>query len=167
MKKIIIGFLILVGALGGCATTVPKNCAERATSELKMDIKVSSQATYLIGVDGYRDLKSASTYLIGNRTRYIAGVLVCTDDRILFIHPVPEKCDTMIEILHKDIVDVQVPAWGRGRRLVVKGKSEYFTFELLKGSMIDREVTYRFYRFIATKAGLEIKPGFEKKGSLN
>jgi hypothetical protein len=63
----------------------------------------------------------------------------------------------VVEIKYSDVVDVLVPAWGANRRLVVKCKSQFYTFEVTRGVSIDRENTYNFYRFIATKAGIEIK----------
>jgi hypothetical protein len=163
MKKIIIGLLLFVGFLGCSGIyTFPKNFAERATSELKIDIRLSSKANYFTKVVGYSDLKSAVYVEVGAYvppSPSILGGLICTDDRILFIKPLPEKYETIIDIQHKDIVDVLVPAWGASRRLLVKCKSNSYTFELSKDGKIDREGTYNFYRFIATKAGLEIKPG--------
>ena len=91
------------------------------------------------------------------------GVLVCTNDQILFVIAGREKYDTVVEIQYKDIVDLLVPAWGANRRLIIKCKSNFYTFEVNKNGVVDKEGTYDFYRFITTKAGLEIKPGFEKK----
>lgn len=163
MKKIIIGLLILVSVLGGCGPTIPKNFGERTSSELKIDVKLFSTASYIVGFYGYKYFTASSGDTKDHEVIITLGGLACTDDEILFVRHRSGKYDTMVKIQYKDIVDVETPAWGAGRRLVVKCKSNHYTFELVKGAMIDREGTYNFYRFIATKAGLGIKPGFEKK----
>jgi len=68
-----------------------------------------------------------------------------------------------LEIQYSDVVDVLVPAWGAGRRLVVKCKNVFYTFEILNGVAINREKTYDFYRLIAQKSGVPIPDEFQKK----
>jgi len=149
--------LLLAMALGllvsGCAS-IPANFNERATSELKIDIKLFSKTTYLPAEYGFSGLKGLGW--LSYHPQLIPGVLVCTDDRVLFILAGREKYDVVVEIKYSDVVDVLVLShWGgSGRRLVVKCKSQFYTFEVIQKNM---ENTYNFYRFIATKAGIEIK----------
>ena len=153
MKKIVMLAMVLGLLMGGCAS-IPANFNERATSELKIDIELYSKSTYLPGEYGFSGLKSNILFY---RPQLISGVLVCSDDRVLFIIAGREKYDVVVEINYSDVIDVLVPAWGANRRLVVKCKSQFYTFEVTRGGLIDRENTYNFYRYIATKAGIEIK----------
>jgi hypothetical protein len=52
MKKILMLAMVLGLLMGGCAS-IPANFNERATSELKIDIKLYSKSTYLPGEYGF------------------------------------------------------------------------------------------------------------------
>lgn len=153
MKRILRLAMVLGFLMSGCAG-IPANFNERATSELKIDIKLYSKSAYLPAEYGFSGLKSN---ILNYRPQLIKGVLVCSEDRVLFIIAGRVKYDVVVEIKYNDVVDVLVPAWGANRRLVVKCKSQFYTFEVTRGVSVDRENTYNFYRFIATKAGIEIK----------
>jgi len=159
MKKLIMLAMVLGLLISGCAS-IPANFNERATSELKIDIKLFSKSTYLPAEYGFSGLKSN---ILSYHPQPKNGVLVCSDDRVLFIVAGREKYDVVVEIKYSDVVDVSVPAWGASRRLVVKCKSQFYTFEVIDRVSINRENTYNFYRFIATKAGIEIKIPEPKK----
>jgi hypothetical protein len=113
MKKIMLALLAMV-LLSGCAS-IPANFKERATSELNIDIKLYCKSAYLPAEYGFSGLKSN---ILNYHPQVINGVLVCTDDRVLFIIAGREKYDVVVEINYSDVVDVLVPAWGANRRLV-------------------------------------------------
>lgn len=159
MKKLLLVAMVLGLLLNGCAH-MPANFNERATSELNISIVSSNKATYLPGEYGFSGLKSN---ILSYHPQLISGVLVCTNDRTLFIIPGRERYDVVVEIAYSDVTDVLVPAWGVNRRLVIKCKSQFYTFEITHGGTVDRDSTYNLYRFIATKAGIEIKMPEPKK----
>jgi hypothetical protein len=81
MKRLIVLAMVLGLLVSGCAG-IPANFNERATSELKIDIKLYSKSAYLPAEYGFSGLKSN---ILNYRPQLIKGVLVCSDDRVLFI----------------------------------------------------------------------------------
>ena len=132
MKKIVLVLLAMV-MLSGCAT-VPSNFKQRAVSEFSIDVKLhSSVSHYYPGVYGFSDLKSN---ILNYKPQLIYGILVCTESNILFVIPGREKYDVVLEIPFTDITDVLTPAWGLNRRLVIKCKNQFYTFDFTKGERL-------------------------------
>ena len=143
MKKLLLLAMVLGLLVSGCAT-VPANFKQRAISEFSIDVKLHSIAShYYPGVYGFSDLKSLTS------VPQINGILVCTEDKVLFVIPGRKKYDIVLEILYSDISDVLTPAWGLSRRLVIKCKNNFYTFDFVKGAVISREETYFFCKVIS------------------
>jgi hypothetical protein len=144
MKKMIIVLAMVM--LSGC-TSVPSNFKQRAVSEFSIDVKLHSTASrYYPGVYGFSDVKSN---ILSYRPQLINGILVCTESNILFVIPGREKYDIVLEIPYIDITDVLTPAWGLNRRLVIKCKNQFYTFDFTKGGTVSKGETYFFYKVIS------------------
>ena len=145
MRKLIILLLAMV-ILAGCAT-VPANFDQRARLEFSIDVKLHSIVShYYPGAYGFSDLKSN---ILSYRPQMIKGILVCTEDSVLFVIPGRQKYDIVLEILYSEIIDVLTPAWGLNRRLVIKCKNSFYTFDFEKGGVVNRDETYFFYKVIS------------------
>jgi hypothetical protein len=132
--------------LSGCAS-VPSNFKQRAVSEFSIDVKLHSTAShYYPGVYGFSDLKSNILFY---SPQLINGILVCTESNILFVIPGREKYDIVLEIPFTDVSDVLTPAWGLNRRLLIKCKNQFYTFDFTKGGTVSKEETYFFYKVIS------------------
>jgi hypothetical protein len=64
-----------------------------------------------------------------------------------------EQCryDSTLDLNFGDLKNVSVGKWGAGRRLVLYGKSDIYTFEITRKGTIDKVMTYKFAIFIAKK----------------
>ena len=145
MKQIMLVLLAMV-VLSGCAS-VPSNFKQRAVSEFSIEVKLHSTASrYYPGVYGFSDLKSN---ILHYKPQLIYGILVCTESNVLFVIPGREKYDIVLEIPFTDVSDVLTPAWGLNRRLVIKCKNQFYTFDFTKGGTVSKEETYFFYKVIS------------------
>ncbi len=145
MKKMSL-ILLPVVMLIGCAS-VPSNFKQRAISEFSIDVKIHSMASnYYPGVYGFSDLKSN---ILRYTPQLINGVLVCTESSVLFVIPGREKYDIVLEISYTDITDVLTPAWGLNRRLIIKCKNNFYTFDFHKNGVVNKDETYFFYKVIS------------------
>lgn len=146
MKKLLMLAMVIGLLMSGCAT-VPANFKQRAISEFSIDVKLHSIASqYYPGVYGFSDLKSN---ILHYRPQLIYGILVCTESNVLFVIPGKVKYDIVLEIPYTDITDVLTPAWGLNRRLVIKCKNNFYTFDFTRGGVISKDETYFFYKVIS------------------
>jgi hypothetical protein len=145
VEKLLMVMLAMV-MLSGCAS-VPSNFKQRAISEFSIEVKIHSiTSNYYPGVYGFSDVKSN---ILRYTPQLINGVLVCTESSVLFVIPGREKYDIVLEISYTDITDVLTPAWGLNRRLVIKCKNNFYTFDFLKGGVVNKDETYFFHRVIS------------------
>ena len=146
-RKIILTFSALV-MLSGCAVSLPPNFVEKAQTDLSTKPLLYQRAAWLKGVYGYQNMFS-------QRPNFVQGALVCDEEGLMFV-VLDKNLNKYISVLdlkfEGDFKNVSVGKWGAGRRLVVYGKSDVYTFEIVrKGALIDKVRTYQFAVFTAGK----------------
>ena len=146
MKKLVILLAIVSLVLvGGCAS-LPPNFAEKAQTDLSKKLLLYQSAAWLKGVYGYQDM-------LIQRPNFVRGALVCDEETVMFVvfDKGLNKYISTLDLNSGDLKNVSVGKWGAGRRLVLYGKSDIYTFEITKKGTIDKMMTYKFAIFIAKK----------------
>ena len=156
MRKIIL-LLAVVGLLSGCALSLPPNFVERAQTDLSTKPLLHQRADWLKGVFGYQGM-----FLTRQRPNIIRGALVCDEETLMFVI-LDKTLDKYISVLNlkfkDDFKNVSIGKFGAGRRLIVYGKLDVYTFEIIKkGALIDRVAIYEFAIFISDKIGQSADP---------
>jgi hypothetical protein len=146
MKKLVILLaMVSLVLVGGCAS-LPTNFAEKAQTDLSKKLLLYQSAEWLKGAYGYQDIffKQSSS---------IRGALVCDEETVMFVvfDKRLDKYISTLDLNFGDLKNVSVGKFGFGRRLVLYGRSDIYTFEISKQNVIDRTMTYKFAIFIAKK----------------
>ena len=150
MKKISM-VLILVFLVGGCAIALKPDFSIRVKEDLRVTPIVYYRADWIQGVYGYPSFTEA----LGSKIQIMRGALVAGDEKVVFVRFDKQigKYDSIFELNYSNITDVRVFRKGLGRRLVLKEEKNLYTFEVVKGGVIDKKQTYKFAIFIADKSG--------------
>lgn len=154
MKKLLI-LLAMVSLVleEGCAF-LPTNFAEEAQTDLLKKPLLYQGAAWLKGIYGYQDM-------FFQHPSIIRGALVCDEEAVMFVIFDKElnKYISTLDLNFSDLKNVSVGKWGAGRRLVLYGKSDIYTFGIYKKKGItDKVMTYKFAIFIAKKLNQNIEP---------
>jgi len=159
MKKILL-MLVVVFVLGGCAIALKPDFSIRVKEDLGVTPIVYYRADWIQGVYGYPSFAET----LSSKVQITRGALVAADEKVAFVRfdKQIEKYDYIFELKYPDMTDVRVFRKGVGRRLVLKTESNIYTFEIVKGGVIDRIQTYKFAIFIANKLGKD-SSGFSKE----
>jgi len=159
MKKILL-MLVVVFMLGGCAIALNPDFSIRVKEDLGVTPIVYYRADWIQGVYGYPNFVEA----LSSKVQITRGALVAADEKVAFVRFDKQigKYDFIFELKYPDITDVRVFRKGAGRRLVLKTEKNLYTFEIVKGGVIDRIQTYKFAIFIANKLGKD-SSGFSKE----
>lgn len=146
MKKLLMALLAVV-MLSGCAS-LSEDFIPKFKTDIGMDSRLVAPVFYYVGQYGYNNFMFG-----GGKGAAIKGGLACTDESVLLIVTGSGGYEKVIEVKYTDVTDVQVPAWGDSRRLLIKSGNEFYTFELVKeGFVIDKIKTYEFYNFILERS---------------
>jgi hypothetical protein len=150
MKKI--GLVLLATVmLSGCAIALQPNFVEKTNNDLGVNPIIYHRADWIQGVYGYPP--AWQTMFGVSRVSIIRGALVCADDKALFstFNRQLGKYVSLFELSYDEITDVTVATKGAGRRLILQEKKYFYTLEIVKGAMIDKEKTDSFYNFISQR----------------
>lgn len=161
MKKILL-MLVVAFMVSGCAIALKPDFSVRVKEDLGVTPIVYYRADWLQGVYGYPSyVESLGS---GSKIQITRGALVAGDEKVAFVRFDKQigKYDSIFELKYPDITDVRVFRKGLGRRLVLKAEKNIYTFDIVKGGMIDRIQTYKFAIFIANKIGKD-SSGFSKE----
>jgi hypothetical protein len=145
MKKLVIFLAMVSLVLGGCVS-LPTNFAEKAQTDLSKKPLLYQSGAWLKGVYGYQDM-------LFQHPSTIRGALVCDEETVMFVifDKRLDKYISTLDLNFGDLKNISVGKWGAGRRLVLYGKSDIYTFEISKKGIIDRVMTYKFAIFIGKK----------------
>jgi hypothetical protein len=151
MKKSLLILLFAAIMLGGCAIALKPDFSIRVKEDLGVTPIVYYRADWIHGVYGYPTF----TEILASKTQITRGALVAGDEKVAFVRFDKQigKYDSIFELKYPDITDVRVFRKGLGRRLALKAEKNLYTFEIVKGGVIDRVQTYKFAIFIADKLG--------------
>ena len=145
MKKLVI-LLAMVGLVlgSGCALSLPPNFVERVQTDFSKKPLLYNRADWLKGIYGYQSMFT-------QKPNFIRGALVCDEETVMFVvfDKNLDKYISTLDLKFSDLKNVSVGKWGAGRRLILYGKSDIYTFEIVKKATIDRIMTYEFAIFIA------------------
>lgn len=160
MKKILL-MLVIVFMLGGCAIALQPDFSIRVKEDLGVTPIVYYRADLIQGVYGYPTFVES---FVSQNVQITRGALVAADEKIAFVRFDKQigKYDFIFELKYPDITDVRVFRKGISRRLVLKTEKNFYTFEIVKGGVIDRIQTYKFAIYIANKLGKD-SSGFSKE----
>jgi hypothetical protein len=159
MRKILL-MLVIAFMLGGCAIALAPDFPIRVNEDLGVSPIIYHRADWIQGVYGYPTFVEA----LGSKVQITRGALVAGDEKVAFVRFDKQigKYDYIFELKYPDMTDVRVFRKGLGRRLVLKTEKNLYTFEIVKGGVIDRVQTYKFAIFIADKIGKD-SSGFSKE----
>jgi len=144
-KGVLLLLLSFLVTSSGCAS-LPANFAEKAPTDLSKKPVLYQSAAWLKGVYGYQGM-------LAQRPSTIQGVFACDEETVMFVvyDKRLDKYISTLDLNFSDLKNVSVGKWGAGRRLVLYGKSDIYTFEVAKKGIIDKSMTYKFAIFIAEK----------------
>ena len=146
MKKLVILLAVVKLVLVSGCFSLPPNFSEKAQTDLSKKPLLYQSAGWLKGVYGYQDM-------LIQRPNVVRGALVCDEETVMFVvfDKRLDKYISTLDLNFSDIKNVSVGKWGAGRRLVLYGKSDIYTFEITKKGTGDKATTYKFAIFIAKK----------------
>ena len=137
--------------MSGCAIALKPDFSIRVKEDLGVTPIVYNRADWIQGVYGYPSFTEA----LSSKIQIMRGALVAGDEKVVFVRFDKQigKYDSIFELNYSNITDVRVFRKGLGRRLVLKEEKNLYTFEVVKGGVIDKKQTYKFAIFIADKLG--------------
>lgn len=149
MKNFVIFLAVMM--LSGCAIALGPEFPTKIKGDLGMSPIINYRADWIHGVYGYPSFAEA----FSSKVQITRGALVVDDEKVAFVRydKQIQKYDYISQLKYPDVTDVRVFKKGLSRRLVLKTENSFYTFEIVKGGVIDRVKTYEFAIFIADKSG--------------